>query len=60
MYELITAFRNGHGSRDAIDSTLSAYNNYCAEMRSAARDAAIHVRIDNIGARRLVHPSLRS
>jgi hypothetical protein len=31
----------GIGSRDVIDSTLTAYNNSCAEMRSEARDAYI-------------------
>jgi hypothetical protein len=37
--------------RDEINSTLTAYNNSCAEMRSEARDAAIHVYIASIGAR---------
>ena len=31
----------GIGSRDVIDSILTAYNNSCAEMRSEARDAYI-------------------
>jgi hypothetical protein len=35
-------------SRDAIDSTLTAYNDYCAEMRSDARDASIQFEVDNI------------
>jgi tetratricopeptide (TPR) repeat protein len=44
-----TAMRNllvkqGVVSRDAMDSTLTAYNNACAEMRSEARDAFIRSR----------------
>jgi hypothetical protein len=35
------AFENGHVSREAINSTLAAYNNSCAEVRSEARDAYI-------------------
>jgi TPR repeat protein len=45
MAGLITFFE-GHGSVDAIDSTLIAYNNSCAEMRSAERDAAIRAFIN--------------
>jgi len=30
-------------SRDAIDSTLTAYNNACADMRSQARDILISI-----------------
>jgi hypothetical protein len=39
MHHLITSFKRGHVSRESIDSTLEAYNNSCAEMRSTARDA---------------------
>jgi TPR repeat protein len=41
MYTLITFVKKGHISRESIDSTLAAYNNSCAEMRSEARDAYI-------------------
>jgi hypothetical protein len=39
MQHLITSFEKGHVSRESINSTLAAYNNSCAEMRSEARDA---------------------
>jgi TPR repeat protein len=45
MEQLITSFKRGHISRDAINSTLAAYNNSCAEMRSDARDARIRAMI---------------
>jgi TPR repeat protein len=51
MYALLLAFNQSIVSRDEINSTLTAYNNSCAEMRSEARDAAIHVYIASIGAR---------
>jgi TPR repeat protein len=38
MNFLLDAFKEGYFSRDAIDSTLTAYNNSCVEMRSEARD----------------------
>ena len=41
MYTLITFVKKGLESRESIDSTLAAYNNSCAEMRSEARDAYI-------------------
>jgi TPR repeat protein len=41
MHILQVVFRNGVVSRELIDSTLKAYNNSCAEMRSQARDAYI-------------------
>ena len=41
MHQLLVAFKQGLVSTDAIDATLTAYNNSCAEMRSEARDAAI-------------------
>jgi hypothetical protein len=40
MHSLLGAFKGGFVSRD-IDSTLTAYNNSCAEMRSEARDKYI-------------------
>jgi TPR repeat protein len=41
MNELILSFEQGLVSRESIDSTLTAYNNSCSEMRSEARDAYI-------------------
>jgi hypothetical protein len=41
MHNLLIAFKFGFVSRDTINSTLTAYNNSCAEMRSEARDAYI-------------------
>jgi hypothetical protein len=41
MQALRESFESGLVSRDSIDSTLTAYNNSCAEMRSEARDANI-------------------
>jgi TPR repeat protein len=43
MQILITLFEQGVVSRDSIDSTLTSYNNSCAEMRSEARNAAIRM-----------------
>ena len=40
-----------HISRDAIDSSLTAYNTSCAEMRSEARDAYIQWHIDRADER---------
>jgi TPR repeat protein len=42
MHELRKAFEQGVISRESIDSTLAAYNDSCAEMRSKARDACIN------------------
>jgi TPR repeat protein len=47
MYNLLVALEKGYVSRESIDSTLAAYNNSCAEMRSEARDAAIQFEVDN-------------
>jgi TPR repeat protein len=44
MHNLLIAFNNGLVSRKTIDSTLTAYNNVCVEMRSEARDAYIRSR----------------
>jgi tetratricopeptide (TPR) repeat protein len=41
MHALISFFEEGFIPRDAIESTLTAYNSCCAEMRSEARDASI-------------------
>jgi TPR repeat protein len=41
MFLLKTYFEKGLMPRDAIESTLTAYNSCCAEMRSEARDASI-------------------
>jgi TPR repeat protein len=41
MNNLQIVFNHGLVSRNAIDSTLTAYNNSCVEMRSEARDAWI-------------------
>ena len=46
MHTLIKAFERGITSRESINSTLIAYNNSCAEMRSKARDAYIRVIIE--------------
>jgi TPR repeat protein len=51
MHNLLVDFNQGSTSRESIDSTLIAYNTSCAEMRSDARDAAIHEFIASIGAR---------
>ena len=46
MYSVLDAFEKGYVSREAMNSTLAAYNNSCVEMRSEARDAAIRIHID--------------
>ena len=47
MDNLLIVFKQGLISRNAVNSSLRAYNTSCTEMRSAARDAAIR----RIGAR---------
>jgi TPR repeat protein len=42
MHNLLVAFNKRLVSRESIVSTLTAYNNSCAEMRSKARDACIN------------------
>jgi TPR repeat protein len=42
MHQLRTLFERGTVSRESMDSTLAAYNSSSVEMRSGARDAAIH------------------
>ena len=39
MNDVRTGFEQGCVSRELIDSTLAAYDNSCAEMRSETRDA---------------------
>jgi tetratricopeptide (TPR) repeat protein len=41
MYNLLDEFEDSALIRESVDSTLAAYNNSCAEMRSEARDAFI-------------------
>jgi TPR repeat protein len=41
MFQLNICFEKGLVGRESIDSTLTAYNSSCAEMRSEARDASI-------------------
>ena len=38
IFSLQLPFEGGDVRRDLIDSTLTPYNNSCAEMRSEARD----------------------
>ena len=48
MNSLQIEFKRGYVSRDTINSSLTAYNNSCAEMRSEARDAHIRMfMVDN-------------
>jgi hypothetical protein len=47
MNHLRINFEKGCVSRELIDSTLTAYNNSCVEMRSEARDAYIRVIMEN-------------
>jgi hypothetical protein len=48
MKNFMTCFEKGFVNRDTIDSTLTAYNNSCAEMRSEARDDFIRMYIDYV------------
>jgi TPR repeat protein len=41
MHQLRILFEHGHVSRESIETTLTDYNNSCAEMRSEERDAYI-------------------
>jgi hypothetical protein len=43
MNNLTIKFEQGADSRETIDSTLAAYNNSCAEVRSEARDTSIRI-----------------
>ena len=46
MNNCLIAFKQGLVSRNAMDSTLTAYNNSCVEMRSEARDFYIRAFIN--------------
>ena len=48
MQSLISLFEQGTVSRESIESTLTAYNSSCSEMRSEARDAIIRAMIETI------------
>jgi TPR repeat protein len=48
MNHLRINFEKGCDSRELIDSTLTAYNNSCAEMRSEARDTTIQIEMDRL------------
>jgi TPR repeat protein len=48
MIELRLSFEQGLVSRESINSTLTAYNYSCAEMRSEARDASIRALTETI------------
>ena len=50
MHQLRAIFEAGALSRDEIDSSLTAYNDCCVEMRSEARDAYLRECINDIGA----------
>jgi TPR repeat protein len=50
MQNVLNFFKKGYVSRQSIKSSLKAYNDSCAEMRSEARDAYIRRCMDNIGA----------
>jgi len=50
MHQLRAIFEAGALSRDEIDSSLTAYNDCCVEMRSEARDAYLREYINDIGA----------
>jgi len=45
MDNLIALFEDNVVSRESINTTLTAYNNSCAEMRSEARDACINEKL---------------
>jgi TPR repeat protein len=47
MNNVLVSYNQGLVSRDTMDSTLIAYNNSCADMRSEARDAAIRMLVVN-------------
>jgi hypothetical protein len=47
MYNLLRSFKDGLVSRDAIDTTLTAYNNACVNMRSEVRNSLISAYIDD-------------
>jgi TPR repeat protein len=46
MYNLLIALKKGNVSRESVDSTLEAYNNSCANMKSKDRDACLQVMME--------------
>jgi TPR repeat protein len=46
MHQLTMFYEKGYVRRESFDSTLSAYNNSCVEMRSEARDNLIQMGTD--------------
>jgi TPR repeat protein len=48
MNNLLVDFEQGLVSRESINSTLAAYNNSCAEMRSEARDDYIRFKLETM------------
>jgi hypothetical protein len=46
MHHLRILFEKGAVSRESIDSTLAAFNNSCAEIRSEARDVCIRAMLE--------------
>ena len=46
MHQLLVALKKSMVGTDAIDATLTAYKNSCAEMRSKARDAFIRFKTE--------------
>jgi predicted DNA-binding transcriptional regulator len=48
LHQLTVLYKKGLVSRESIDSTLIAYNDSCAEMRSEARDACIRAKLETI------------
>ena len=50
MHQLRKFFEKGVVNRNTIDSTLTAYNNSCAEMRSEASDTCVQLEMRRINA----------
>jgi TPR repeat protein len=48
MHNLRFFYEQGWVSRESINSTLAAYNNSCADMRSEARDAYLRSNVNGI------------
>jgi hypothetical protein len=46
MHKLQTEFEQGAVTRESMNSSLTEYNNSCAEMRSEARDTCIRVMME--------------
>ena len=54
MHIMRISFKFRFVSRESIDSTLTRYNNSCAEMRSEARDDVIRVHVNEILSREIL------